>query len=251
MQSSKKTNKVIWFQKAKCAGTSFESIPKKNGHILYVGRNTTREELENNEIKIICIRGEMPPSAKGQVRQPDGTYERKRECGFFWRFRNDIFVPKQFMIEKFPDVLQKWPKFAIVRNPYDKFISSWKYIKSLHDLPLEEVLSNLPDKSNQNAWLHITKTQKDYIIDNDGNPIIDRVVYMEDGFNEEINEILNSVSLQGESLPELNKSTRKPYTEYLTPDIRNKILDIYREDFDFFGYSYDENIAKPIKKWKK
>lgn len=251
MKSPNKSNKIIWFKIAKCAGTSFESMFQKNGRILYVGRNTTREDLEDDEIKIICILPEMHPSGKGQVRQSDGTYKRKRDCGFFWRFRKDVFLPKQFMIEKFPDILRKWPKIAIVRNPYDKFISSWKFLTSLRDQPLEEVLSNLPDRSDHLAWSHITKTQLDYVTDKEGNPIIDDVIYMEDGFNEGVNEIMKYVSLRGESLPELNKTTRKPYTDYLTPDIKNKILDIYKEDFDFFGYSYDENIAKPVKKWKK
>ncbi len=43
--------------------------------------------------------------------------------------------------------VKNYYKFSVVRNPWDRFISAWKYLKSTRNRSIEDVLLNLPHEN--------------------------------------------------------------------------------------------------------
>lgn len=245
--------KVIWFKKAKCAGTSFESVLQEAGIIYYVDKSTTLRDLENPHNKVICIREALFPYGGTPVRMPAGDYKIAYKSTFMFKLRRYFgipFEPKYFMFKYFPEFLKKYPKFAVFRNPYDKFISSWKYLKSTKHMAIDEVIKDMPSHRNFHDWIHITQQQIDCVRDRQGNVVIDQFVYMESDFNNDINDILEYIDMEPINMPVKNRSKRTSYQQYLTSEISEKIRNLYKDDFAILGYSDDININYPVQKHK-
>ncbi len=238
---------IIWFKKAKCAGSSFESLLQRHGAIYYVDQFTTRQEMENPEIRVICVRGGMLPGGGGVFRTPEGDY-RRRPRSRVRRFFGKPYEPRDILREKYPDLFARCHKFAIVRNPYDKFVSSWKYLKSTRDLDALEVLENLPSKRSYHDWLHLTKKQVEYLYDGD-TCLVDEVVYMERDFQRSLDALLTSVGLPPGDLPRRNVTKKDYYVHYLDDSVTALVYDAYRDDFETFGYSRDATMAAPVSDW--
>ena len=81
------------------------------------------------------------------------------------------------------------------------------------------------------------RCQKDYIADEDGKIIIDFV-----GRYERLSNDFNQVcKLLGIStlLPHLNKSSSKDYRLYYNDKTSEMVQDVFRDDIESFGYSFD------------
>ena len=53
--------------------------------------------------------------------------------------------------------------FSVVRNPFDRVISAWRFLPALRDQPLERVLYTLPAEGHD--YRHITMTQSQQLCD--------------------------------------------------------------------------------------
>ncbi len=242
-----KNEKLIWFKKAKCAGTSLEAILHRHGSIYYVHPRTTLKELQDPLNRIICVREALFPYGKTRFKQGGNDYI-LRGSKLAFQLRRQLhhpFKPKLFMHRHFPEFLDSHHKFAVVRNPYDKFISSWKYLKSTRDLDIEIVLANLPKRRRLHDWVHLTQTQYECLADGDGGLMVDEIIYMEKYFHQSIREVLRRIGLPDEDLPVENRSRRQKYTKYLTPVIAEQIYKGFSVDFQAFGYSADPEQIEP------
>lgn len=133
-------------------------------------------------------------------------------------------------------------KFAVVRNPYDRFISGWRYVESLRKRPLRDVLLHLPEKSDLPDWrsdpyTHVTRLQRD-TLHSDGRLIVDYLIRFEQ-LQEGFDHVCDVVGLPRAPLPHLNASKdRLPYQEYFTDKTdRQLFLNHFLPDFEAFGYS--------------
>jgi hypothetical protein len=142
-------------------------------------------------------------------------------------------------------------KFSIIRNPWDRFISSWK-----HDRPnwtIEEFLEKLPVKKRRpkkfslnsrfrwrrwSRWSHIAKQQTQSLLDNDDKLMVNKLIRFEN-LQEELGELFKKLGLSPVKFPHLNKSKRyKPYWEYYTDETRNKVAELFKKDIETFGYTF-------------
>lgn len=147
----------------------------------------------------------------------------------------------------------KYFKFAIVRNPWDRVVSAYKFVKQGGT----ELVSPLPDDDFQSDefksfdvfvknWLtRVDLKKKDvvfqpqywYVCDDSGQIIVDYI-----GKLEKLNEVSEVVSKKlGRELiiPELNKSDRKTdYRSYFDEETKEIVAELYRKDIQLFGYDF-------------
>jgi hypothetical protein len=127
--------------------------------------------------------------------------------------------------------------FGIVRNPWDRHVSLYEYLrqtpsrrlhKQVESLSFEEYLSaQREDRSGRQAsWL----------CDESGNLIVDfvgRFERLEDDFA----QVCEKVGVKGR-LPHLNRSRRDTYRSYYTAATRDLVGRIDRRDIELFDYSF-------------
>lgn len=243
-------NKVIWIKKPKCAGTSIEYLLREKGCIYYVDQYTTLSDLEAPENKVICVRAgtvarsTICKSASGQYleTQPRGGME------LIHRLLRHNFLPLHHMALHFPNFLKSHPKFGVIRNPFDKFVSSWRYLKKYRDLPAASVLNNLPSRVQDfHDWHHITRTQHNCIADSNGDTWLDFALYMENDIESDFAKIMSYLNIPYSAIPHQNKTNRQSATVSLDDAEATMVADIFSVDFEYFGYSTDISVLPPLR----
>ncbi|MBW1929078.1 MAG: sulfotransferase family 2 domain-containing protein [Deltaproteobacteria bacterium] len=138
-------------------------------------------------------------------------------------------------------------KFAFVRNPWDLQVSSYHHIKrerphllkGIHDF--ESFLRWKLDPSRPYHYIIDTsmELQYDYLIDLDGNVIVDfigRYEQLEDDFN----EACRRIGIRPPKLPHKRRARdRLDYREYYTEETAELIAQRFKKDIEMLGYSFD------------
>lgn len=144
-------------------------------------------------------------------------------------------------------------KFAVVRNPWDRFVSEYFFIKMVincyHDSihngksinPLYNRLENLSFKdfvldfyNNPTFYCdysHYTPQYK-FICDDNMNVMVDLILRYEN-LEEDIKKIDRDIVL-----PKINVSEHLPYRYYYDNETKIIIGEIYKKDIEIFGYEY-------------
>lgn len=146
-------------------------------------------------------------------------------------------IVQEFQI-RYPKHWKKEYKFAVVRNPYDRFVSGWKYLDKTRNRSLREVLDNPPGKIMQrNEWFHLVQTQVDMLTDGNGYFIPNQIIHLEN-LQPALNQALLSHGYPAIEVFQHNKNKRrKPWQNYLKDKgIRKEIYQRYYTDFKVFGY---------------
>lgn len=124
-------------------------------------------------------------------------------------------------------------KYGFVRNPYDRAVSHYFYVKDHHpdilpkDMGFEDFTQNVGqyDKTFKHQYRYLEGIKLD---------LIGRFERLE----EDIREIARVIGVEVGTIPVLNRSKHKPYTEYYTKKSRKNIYEYYKKDFKLYGYSH-------------
>ena len=142
--------------------------------------------------------------------------------------------------KRFLSLWSEAASFTIVRNPYDKLVSAWKYCPSTRDKPLQDALSvNLPKrkwwKKYNHDYVHFSMRQKDFVVEKN-SIIVDYLVRFENLQKDLANFFLQH-NMNLPPLPHRNRirSTDSSIPNF-TPEVLTLIEDRFGADFDFFGY---------------
>lgn len=137
-------------------------------------------------------------------------------------------------------------KFTVVRNPYARLYSAYRYLeKSPHEedrqwfkeniagLSFREFVLDWLDNNKLLEWKHFSP-QFLYVIDSYGSLNVDYVAHLET-IDEDLEKI-QSCSGVVINLPHENKSKNVEEEEVYCDEMKEKVFDLYRDDFLRFGY---------------
>ena len=142
-------------------------------------------------------------------------------------------------------------KFTVVRNPWDRFLSLYKYrVKRGHPsfrrgvIPFKKwgkkIYNGCPNFCKgftlREPKLYV-KPQLNWITDANGNMVVDFICRFEN-FQEDFNAVCNKIGIPERTLPHVNKSKHKHYTEYYDDETREIVAEKYKKDIEYFGYEF-------------
>lgn len=127
--------------------------------------------------------------------------------------------------------------FAVIRNPWDRFVSGWKYLPATRKKPLLKVLKNLPTAATGHDYRHLTRPQLDTLVDERGVFAPDYVLRFEN-LAEDYAKFCEVIGKQDKSLPRLNTTSHQGYADYFDSASIALFNARFRKDVDFLGYNF-------------
>jgi hypothetical protein len=132
------------------------------------------------------------------------------------------------------EVWDKYFKFGCVRNPWDRKLSSYFFCKTQKQLGAPSTFEEYCMYSNKKHFSF--RTLHDFY-----NLEMDYYIRFEK-LHEDVKNVCNILDLPCDlsQLPHKKKTNHRHYTEYYTDEMREKIAEDYREDIDFFNYTFGD-----------
>ena len=127
--------------------------------------------------------------------------------------------------------------FSAVRNPFDRLISSWKFLESTRHRPLLDVLQDLPRQSPD--YEHLTRPQIAILREpTSAKLVVDDLIRYE-SLQQDFDRICNRIGRPQMILPRANIGERESgYRQYFDAQTRRLAEDLFAEDLEIFGYTF-------------
>jgi len=132
--------------------------------------------------------------------------------------------------------------FTVVRNPWDRFISGWKYLSAYQHRPLTDVLSDLLRTGHD--YKHLTRPQTDILFDEDGRLVPAYVLRFEDR-QEDYRRLCARLGKPSCALPVLNRTEHEPYQHNYDRSTIEWVSDLCWRDIEIFGYEFATGTMNP------
>jgi hypothetical protein len=134
-------------------------------------------------------------------------------------------------------------RFSIVRNPYDRFISGWKFCEKSGSPPrsLLEWLSDMPTPRRPGffEYDHIARPQHVILLRPNGSIGVDYLMRYEN-LQDDFDRVCDLVGKTRLVLPHVHRGDRQPYRHYFDacPEARRLLEQHFQRDLELFNYSY-------------
>ena len=173
-------------------------------------------------------------------------YELLKMCGV--DFDKEAFKTQPFPLGDLPNNIQRshrlggeqhralrefkdWPyyKFSVVRHPWDRFLSEYRYLTRLRRIHVElDVFAKTPRLWEIMPPKHVVP-QSQFFTPNS----LDKVCRFEN-LQTDFDEVCAALSFPKSRLPFLNTTSK--IIPFHTPEARDTVLEYYKEDMGRFGY---------------
>lgn len=158
------------------------------------------------------------------------------------------FLPHGYITSYKNSNLENYFKFSFVRNPWDKVVSHYFFIKKSKKLrgynkTFKEFVELLckTDKYDFTNYKYVpiklNAVQKPWLINEKGDLCLDFIGKFEN-LQEDFNLICDKIKIPRLKLPHKNKSYHDHYTKYYTNYTKNLVRNHFAPDIELFGYEY-------------
>jgi hypothetical protein len=142
------------------------------------------------------------------------------------------------------EMFDSYFKFAIVRNPFDRFVSYCAFISRqdghFASAPREYMKFVLTDMRPYNHILF--RPQSEFVADADGRLMVDFIGRVE-RLQADYDRICDRLGLPRVVLERVNASSHRDYREYFDEELVAMVSKLYRADLELFDYAFDGNAA--------
>ena len=150
-----------------------------------------------------------------------------------WHLYNDGTQSAEWVALSAKDK-QHFLVFSVVRNPWDRFISGWRYLKRFRNLTLDEVLDNLPYEGHD--YRHLVRPQVDILLDDRGK-FAPNVLLRYESLRQDYYELCIKLG-KPFLLPHINSTKRGDYRQYFSQSQAARVRNLFEEDIERFGYRF-------------
>jgi len=144
----------------------------------------------------------------------------------------------------------KYFKFTVVRNPWDRVVSNFFHSKREHRQDLRKFLGfGIWENFTFNEFVekiqHLEKEHPHYdeqwsfLVDRKGRFCMDYIARMENLENDFM-EICQKLKITDSKIPHVNKGKGGSYTQYYNDETKQIIAEKYAKDIELFGYKFGE-----------
>lgn len=204
-----------------------------------------------------CIFVHIPKCGGSSVEEilwPGPRRETDLWMGFVDRYHNKYqtgglqhLLARQIRDEVGLEVFASYFKFAFVRNPFDKMVSQYHYMRGREDL--REFIGMKADDSFK-TYLRLTRRrlhvqweeQWKFLLDERGELMVDFVARFE-RFEGDIRRALARIGVEATTIPHANRTERGRYPDYYDDESVALIASAYRRDLELFGYTFASATA--------
>ena len=141
---------------------------------------------------------------------------------------------------------EKYFKFISIRNPWDMMVSVYFYSKP--DINGTYFWNNssekkyIPDQLMAfDEWINRSGfyfwTLKRFILDEDGNQLVDLIVKVED-LETGLKDFFDRVNIPRSQIPHINKTKHKKYKDYYNEETKRKVEKVFEYDIQIGKYTF-------------
>lgn len=135
------------------------------------------------------------------------------------------------------DIWNSYFKFTFVRNPYDRFVSTYFFLHRGQSLTDRNETRNMKAAIRYEPYrrmIHVAP-QHQLITSNGGKIAVDYVAKFEN-LQSEYDEICKRIGIPSKTLIRKNQSEHNSFSSYYDVELRSLVSNFYRADFELFGY---------------
>lgn len=131
--------------------------------------------------------------------------------------------------------------FSFVCNPWSRFVSLYRTLG--YNMRFQFKLFALYEfnRTKTEGYTWIVRPQSDFIIDENGNPLVDFIGRFENLQND-FSHVCGQIGIPVTELSHTNKSMTKipkPWQDFYDDETKDFVADLYQRDIDLFGYEFD------------